>query len=176
MCWLRRATARRRTASSRRGRRGGDAGPSAASGGGDHRLYQLEQLRCVGAVERWCGTGLYRETRCFDRRIATDDFAGTCANIAFSLARSGQMCTAPQDIFVPASGIETDDGQVVRGSGAPAYLTAVDACSPTRPCVQARMHIMPTERQSSVSRLRVASSRSQYAKVLRWPRDAVPRH
>jgi phenylacetic acid degradation protein paaN len=42
---------------------------------------------------------------------ATEDFAGMCANIAFSLALySGQMCTAPQDIFVPKGGIATDQG------------------------------------------------------------------
>ncbi|MBB5700760.1 phenylacetic acid degradation protein paaN [Ochrobactrum daejeonense] len=42
---------------------------------------------------------------------ATDDFNGMCANLAFSLALySGQMCTAPQNIYVPAQGIETDQG------------------------------------------------------------------
>ncbi|SJZ92504.1 phenylacetic acid degradation protein PaaN [Consotaella salsifontis] len=41
----------------------------------------------------------------------TDDFAGMCANIAFSLSLySGQMCTAPQDIFVPRRGIRTNEG------------------------------------------------------------------
>ncbi len=40
-----------------------------------------------------------------------DDFAGLCANLAFSLALySGQMCTAPQNIYIPAGGIETDQG------------------------------------------------------------------
>src|SRR5262249_24377520 len=34
-------------------------------------------------------------------------------NIAFSLALySGQMCTAPQNIYVPAGGIETNDGHL----------------------------------------------------------------
>ncbi|MEK0084866.1 phenylacetic acid degradation protein PaaN [Benzoatithermus flavus] len=42
---------------------------------------------------------------------STDDFEGMCANIAFSLSLySGQMCTAPQNIFVPRSGIATDQG------------------------------------------------------------------
>ena len=42
---------------------------------------------------------------------ATDDFQGMCDNIAFSLALySGQMCTAPQNIFVPRGGIETNLG------------------------------------------------------------------
>lgn len=41
----------------------------------------------------------------------TADFRGMCDNIAFSLALySGQMCTAPQNVFVPRGGIETDEG------------------------------------------------------------------
>jgi len=48
-------------------------------------------------------------------------FQGMCSNIAFSLALySGQMCTAPQNIFVPRAGIDTDEGhksfdEVARG-------------------------------------------------------------
>ena len=42
---------------------------------------------------------------------STSSFRGLCGNIAFSLSLySGQMCTAPQNIFVPAGGIETDEG------------------------------------------------------------------
>jgi phenylacetic acid degradation protein paaN len=42
---------------------------------------------------------------------STDDFSGMCTNIAFSLSLySGQMCTAPQNIFVPRTGIETNEG------------------------------------------------------------------
>jgi len=42
---------------------------------------------------------------------STDDFAGMCRNIGFSLCLySGQMCTTPQNILVPAAGIETNEG------------------------------------------------------------------
>ena len=42
---------------------------------------------------------------------STDAFAAMCQNVAFSLSLySGQMCTAPQCIFVPAGGIETEAG------------------------------------------------------------------
>ncbi|WP_108659017.1 phenylacetic acid degradation protein PaaN [Acuticoccus kandeliae] len=42
----------------------------------------------------------------------TDSFRGLTGNVAMSLSLySGQMCTAPQSIFVPAEGIETDDGR-----------------------------------------------------------------
>jgi phenylacetic acid degradation protein paaN len=42
---------------------------------------------------------------------STDNFKGLCGNLAFSLSLyAGQMCTAPQNVYVPASGIETDQG------------------------------------------------------------------
>ncbi len=55
---------------------------------------------------------------------STSDFRAMCQNLAFSLALyTGQMCTAPQNIYVPAGGIETDDGtkspaEVAAGIGA----------------------------------------------------------
>jgi phenylacetic acid degradation protein paaN len=40
------------------------------------------------------------------------NFRAMCDNIAFSLSLySGQMCTAPQNIFVPRKGIDTDEGR-----------------------------------------------------------------
>ncbi len=42
---------------------------------------------------------------------STDDFAGLCANLAFTLTLySGQMCTTSQNLFVPRDGIATDQG------------------------------------------------------------------
>ena len=42
---------------------------------------------------------------------STSDFAGMCGNIAFSLSLyTGQMCTAPQNLYVPRDGIDTDEG------------------------------------------------------------------
>jgi len=65
---------------------------------------------------------------------STDDFAGLCRNIGFSLTLySGQMCTTPQNVFVPRDGIDTEAGhvsfdQVAEGiAGAVAKLTADDA-------------------------------------------------
>ncbi len=44
---------------------------------------------------------------------STDDFKGAVRNIAFSLALyTGQMCTAPQNIYVPRSGIDTAEGHL----------------------------------------------------------------
>ena len=42
---------------------------------------------------------------------STDDYRGMLRNLAFSLSLySGQMCTTPQNLLVPAAGIETDAG------------------------------------------------------------------
>lgn len=58
---------------------------------------------------------------------ATDNFAGMCGNIAFSLSLySGQMCTAPQDIFVPRGGIETNEGHKSFDEVASGIAAAVD--------------------------------------------------
>lgn len=58
---------------------------------------------------------------------STSDFRGLCGNIAFSLSLySGQMCTAPQNIFVPAGGIETNDGRKSFEEVAAGIATAID--------------------------------------------------
>ncbi|MEV0793578.1 phenylacetic acid degradation protein PaaN [Kribbella sp. NPDC050459] len=42
---------------------------------------------------------------------STDSFKALCNNLAFTLSLySGQMCTTTQNLFVPAAGIETDEG------------------------------------------------------------------
>jgi len=44
---------------------------------------------------------------------SADDLAAVARNVAFSLSLyTGQMCTAPQNIYVPAGGIETKAGHV----------------------------------------------------------------
>ncbi|HEY4318898.1 MAG TPA: phenylacetic acid degradation protein PaaN [Herbaspirillum sp.] len=58
---------------------------------------------------------------------STDDFQGMLRNIAFSLALySGQMCTAPQNIYVPAAGIDTDQGHFDFDQVASALGEAID--------------------------------------------------
>ncbi|MBB6628158.1 phenylacetic acid degradation protein PaaN [Nocardioides sp. KIGAM211] len=42
---------------------------------------------------------------------STDDFRALCQNLAFSFSLySGQMCTAPQNVYLPAAGVRTEDG------------------------------------------------------------------
>ncbi len=58
---------------------------------------------------------------------ATDDFTGMCANLAFSLSLySGQMCTSPQNIYVPVDGIETDQGRKSLSEVAEGIAAAID--------------------------------------------------
>jgi phenylacetic acid degradation protein paaN len=58
---------------------------------------------------------------------STNDFRGMCGNIAFSLSLySGQMCTAPQNIFIPADGIDTNDGHKSYDDVASGIATAID--------------------------------------------------
>lgn len=42
---------------------------------------------------------------------STDDYRGMVANLAFTLALySGRLCTAPQNLFIPERGVDTDEG------------------------------------------------------------------
>jgi phenylacetic acid degradation protein paaN len=43
---------------------------------------------------------------------STSSFRAMCQNLAFSFSLySGQMCTAPQNVYLPADGIDTDEGR-----------------------------------------------------------------
>ncbi|WP_434646420.1 phenylacetic acid degradation protein PaaN [Achromobacter piechaudii] len=58
---------------------------------------------------------------------STDDLKGVARNLAFSLALySGQMCTAPQNIYVPRDGINTPEGRVSFDDVAAALGVALD--------------------------------------------------
>jgi phenylacetic acid degradation protein paaN len=57
---------------------------------------------------------------------SVDTLKAVAGNIAFSLALySGQMCTAPQNIYVPRDGIRTSDGQLSFDEVASALVTAL---------------------------------------------------
>jgi phenylacetic acid degradation protein paaN len=58
---------------------------------------------------------------------SVDDIKAAARNIAFSLALySGQMCTAPQNIYVPRTGIETAEGVMPFDTVAQTLASAVD--------------------------------------------------
>lgn len=59
--------------------------------------------------------------------VSTDNFTAMCDNIAFSLSLySGQMCTAPQNIFIPRTGMDTDEGKKSFDEVARGIAEAVD--------------------------------------------------
>jgi phenylacetic acid degradation protein paaN len=65
---------------------------------------------------------------------STDNLRGVMGNLAFSLSLySGQMCTTPQNIYVPRGGVETDEGHLsfedfgAKLAGALTRLNADDA-------------------------------------------------
>ncbi|HEY0296839.1 MAG TPA: phenylacetic acid degradation protein PaaN [Bordetella sp.] len=61
---------------------------------------------------------------------SVDDFKGVARNLAFSLALySGQMCTAPQNIYVPRGGIRTAAGTMSFDEVAAALGAALDKLS-----------------------------------------------
>ncbi|PHZ85823.1 phenylacetic acid degradation protein PaaN [Paremcibacter congregatus] len=58
---------------------------------------------------------------------STDNFRGLVSNLAFTLSLySGQMCTTPQNIFIPEGGIETEDGHKSFDEVAAALATGVE--------------------------------------------------
>ena len=59
---------------------------------------------------------------------ATDNLDGMCTNLAFALSLySGQMCTSPQNIYIPAGGITSDLGHQSFDQVAQALVAAIDA-------------------------------------------------
>jgi phenylacetic acid degradation protein paaN len=57
---------------------------------------------------------------------STNDVRSTMQNIAFSLSLySGQMCTCPQNIFIPKDGIDTPEGKLSYDDTVAALTTAI---------------------------------------------------
>ena len=58
---------------------------------------------------------------------STDNFRGMMGNLAFTLSLyAGQMCTTPQNIFIPEGGIESDEGHKSFDEVVSALATAVE--------------------------------------------------
>ena len=82
------------------------------------------------------GTLVYTEKAGLNSVVvdSTDDLSGLLGNLAFSLTLySGQMCTAPQNLYVSSGGVDTDEGHLTfdefadRLAGAVSRLTGDDA-------------------------------------------------
>lgn len=58
---------------------------------------------------------------------STDNLRGMTGNLAFSFSLyTGQMCTAPQNVFIPAGGIDTPDGHLSFDEVAGAIAKAIE--------------------------------------------------
>ncbi len=85
------------------------------------------------------GFGTWMQNHCPDTQLyleqaginnifieSTDNVRGMVNNIAFSLSLyAGQMCTAPQNIYIPKDGIDTPDGKLSFDDVATAIATSV---------------------------------------------------
>ena len=100
-----------------------------------HRAIKIVDFTGSNAFGQWVrenagpGTQVYTEEAGVNSIAvaSTDNFRGMCSNIAFSLSLySGQMCTAPQNIYVPQGGIEAEDGHKSFDEVADGIKTAVD--------------------------------------------------
>ena len=81
-----------------------------------HRLHRQHGERQLARGARAPGAGLHGKGRRQPDRSSTrpPTSRGVARNLAFSLALyTGQMCTAPQNIYVPKDGIDTADGPPV---------------------------------------------------------------
>jgi len=113
--------------------------PAAGTEGLAMQLARSEEVALIdytgsNAFAQWLRTNaatrlLYTEEAGVNSIVLSgvEQLAPVLDNIAFSLALySGQMCTAPQCIFVPRGGIPTADGQVSLDDIAQALAAAVD--------------------------------------------------
>ena len=108
------------------GRHGADA--RAAAGGQAHRLHRQQRQRRLARSATPGRRRCTRRRRASTRSSSTQraDFKGVARNIAFSLSLyTGQMCTAPQNIYVPRGGIDTAEGHLAFDQVAQALGEAV---------------------------------------------------
>lgn len=114
-----------------------------ANTGGDRSYTQtLVQDARVKMIDYTGGPGFgtWMQNNCPDTQLyleqaginnifieSTDNVKGMTNNIAFSLSLyAGQMCTAPQNIYIPKNGIDTPDGKLSFDEIAAAIATSVE--------------------------------------------------
>jgi hypothetical protein len=92
---------------------------------------------------------------------STNDLAAVARNLAFSLSLyTGQMCTAPQNIYIPRGGIPTSDGHKSFDEVAGAIVEACGSCWATRRAPSRCWARCRTAASSTASTRRAASGRS----------------
>src|SRR5262249_23248236 len=103
---------------------------------------------------------------------STGDYQGMLANLAFSLVLySGQMCTTPQDLLVPAAGIQTDTGHKSIEEFAADLGAAIDAT--LGPDAQAVELLGAVVSDAVLGRLDDAAARASSSEAVAIPSRAV---
>lgn len=101
---------------------------------------------------------------------STNDLKSTVQNIAFSLSLySGQMCTCPQNIFVPLGGIQTPEGNISYEDTVNALVGAIKGLATHEKMGPGTLGAI----QSTATYERVQSAQGQPFKVL-LPSQNVP--
>ncbi len=101
---------------------------------------------------------------------STDNLKAMTQNLAFSLSLySGQMCTSPQNIFVPREGIETDQGHLTfdqvaeaLASGVSKFLSDNDRANAVLGAIQAPETAERIEEARSLGRVVLDSETRQH--------------
>ena len=112
----------------------------AVTGGDRTQTQRLAQDRRVKMIDYTGGPafGRWLQENCPDTQLylelaginnilieSTGNLRGMTANIAFSLSLfAGQMCTAPQNIYIPRQGIQTENGPISFDEAADAIAKA----------------------------------------------------
>lgn len=99
---------------------------------------------------------------------STNDIKATMQNIAFSLTLySGQMCTSPQNIFIPEDGVSTPQGQVSYSDCVQALMDAVKgiinnpkAAAPTFGAIQSDVTLARVQHAKSIGGIQLLQSES----------------
>lgn len=119
------------------------------------------------------GKQLFTETAGINSVVleSCDNLEATATAIARATCLfSAQMCTSPQNIYVPATGINTADGHVSFDDVAVALVSAIDTIANNPPIAAGIMGAVQAEPSCDiVRRLAVRAAQNPDARILRQP-------
>ncbi len=144
----------------------------------DHPAVQIIDFtgspRYGGHLERTItGKLLFTETAGLNSVVldSCDDLAATATAIARATSLfSAQMCTSPQNVYVPAKGIETGSGHASFDEVATALVDAIDAIADNPVMAAGIMGAVQAEQSCEIVRgLAVRAAQTPGARILRQP-------
>ncbi len=134
--------------------------------------------RYGGHLERTItGKLLFTETAGLNSVVVESckDLAATATAIARATSLfSAQMCTSPQNVYVPAAGIDISNGHVTFDEVAGALIEAIDAIADNPALAAAIMGAVQAEQSCEiVNGLAIRAAQTPGARILRRPRPYV---